>query len=191
MTLPALTSTVINVRYKGFAPITQMIYGIPSKVTFNKNNNCKNVVENCAPYDVTLEYGDLQGLIAIEEEDLIPLTDDAMSSVCNDIHQRFPKMKKKTWSRNKISQKCHLQVPDEFKDRYINLSHKNQEAISLSKYNLGLAKDFTHKIHLKNKISSTVNNSKFQKPTTNQFIEQMMDKWLKLGVVERSNSFST
>jgi len=148
-------------------------------------------VENCAPYDVTLEYGDLQGLIAIEEEDLIPLTDDAMSSVCNDIHQRFPKMKKKTWSRNKISQKCHLQVPDEFKDRYINLSHKNQEAISLSKYNLGLAKDFTHKIHLKNKISSTVNNSKFQKPTTNQFIEQMMDKWLKLGVVERSNSFST
>jgi len=51
MTLPALTSTVINVRYKGFAItdtkymantfalITQMIYGIPSKVTFNKNNN--------------------------------------------------------------------------------------------------------------------------------------------------------
>jgi hypothetical protein len=73
----------------------------------------------------------------------------------------------------------------------IDLSHKNQEAISLSKYNLGLAIDFTHQIHLKNKISSTVNNSKFQKPTTNQFIEQMMDKWLKLGVVERSNSFST
>jgi hypothetical protein len=32
----------------------------------------------------------------------------------------------------------------------IDILHKHQAAISIKKYNLGLAKNFTHKIHLKN-----------------------------------------
>jgi hypothetical protein len=55
-----------------------MISGIPSVVTLDKNNHCKIVLENCTPYQVTLEGGDILGLIEIEEEELIPLTDDVI-----------------------------------------------------------------------------------------------------------------
>ncbi len=63
--LPAMTSTVVNAKYKGktdpnaiyviniCAPRTPMVSGMPSIVSIDKFNNCKTVIENCAPYDVT------------------------------------------------------------------------------------------------------------------------------------------
>jgi len=50
-------------------------------VTIDKNNNCKIIVENCAPYEVT--HDDIFGLIELEEEELNPITDEMISSVCN------------------------------------------------------------------------------------------------------------
>jgi hypothetical protein len=58
---------------------------------------------------------------------------------------------------------------------------------SIEKYDLGLAKDFKHKIHLK--MQDTVYRKQFKIPEAHhQFIEQTLDEWLKLGVVKRSNS---
>ncbi len=57
----------------------------------------------------------------------------------------------------------------------------------MDKYDLGLAKDFTHKIHLKSQ--DPVYRKQFKIPEAHhQFIEQTLDEWLKLGVVKRSNS---
>jgi hypothetical protein len=69
------------------------------------------------------------------------LKDDIISSVCTDIHSRFPKITKKKLSRDDIAQKCNLQVPQEFKNNYIGILYKHQEAISIDKYNLGLEKN--------------------------------------------------
>ncbi len=64
---------------------------------------------------------------------------------------------------------------------------KHQAAISLDKYDLGLAKDFTHKIHLKD--GQPIFQKQFNLPESHtQFIEQSLDEWLKLGVVQQSNS---
>jgi len=40
----------------------------------------------------------------IEEEETVPLTDDFISSVCQDINNRFPKLKRKRLSREEIKQ---------------------------------------------------------------------------------------
>jgi hypothetical protein len=57
----------------------------------------------------------------------------------------------------------------------------------VDKYDLGLAKKYSHKIHLKSK--DPVYWTQFMIPEANhQFIEQILDEWLKLGVVKRSNS---
>jgi hypothetical protein len=61
-----------------------------------------------------IERGDILGLIEIEEDELIPLTDDVISSVCSDTHNIFPEVKKKIWSRYQIEKNCHLQAPSEF-----------------------------------------------------------------------------
>jgi len=72
--LPAMTSTVIKAKFKGnrdekatyvaniCAPRTPMVSGMPSIVNIDENNICNIIVENCAPYDVTLERDDILGL---------------------------------------------------------------------------------------------------------------------------------
>jgi hypothetical protein len=52
----------------------------------------------------------------------------------------------------------------------------------INKYDLELAKNFKHKIHLKDDLP--IYWKQFKLPEEhNQFIEQTLDKWLKLGVV--------
>jgi len=57
----------------------------------------------------------------------------------------------------------------------------------MDKYDLGLAKDFTHRFHLEDEVP--IYQKQFSLPEThNQFMEQTLDEWLKLGVVRRTNS---
>jgi len=100
--LQAITSTVVKAKFKGTrdqkstyvanicAPRMPIISGMPSIVNLDENNICNIVVENCAPYDFTLERDDVLGVMETEEEDLVPLTDDFISSVCQGIHNPFP-----------------------------------------------------------------------------------------------------
>jgi len=74
------------------APRTPMVSCMPSIVNMD-NKICNIVLENCTPYDVTLEQEENLGIMEIEEEELIPLTCDFISSVCQDIHNCFPKVK--------------------------------------------------------------------------------------------------
>jgi hypothetical protein len=76
-----------------------MVSGMLLIVNIDKNNICNNYVENCAPYDVTLERDDILGVMETEQDKLVPLTDDFISSVCQDIHNRFPKVKRKRLTR--------------------------------------------------------------------------------------------
>ncbi len=123
----------------------------------------------------------------MEPDELVPLTDEFISSLCQDIHNRFPKVKRKRLSRDEIRQRCHLQVPEEFHECYLDILCKHQDTLSIDKYDLGLAKDFKHKIHLK--TQDPVYRKQFKIPEAHhQFIEQTLDKWLKMGVVKRSNS---
>ncbi len=160
---------------------------MPSIVNIDKNNICSIVVENWAPYDVRLERDDIIGVMETEQDELVPLMDDLISSVCLDIHNCFPKVKRKRLSREEIRQRCHLQVPEEFHERYLDILCKHQDTLSIDKYDLGLAKDFKHKIHLK--TQDPVYRKQFKIPKVHhQFFEQTLDEWLKLGVVKRSNS---
>ncbi len=85
-----------------------MVSRMPSIVNVDENI-CNIIVENCAPY-VTLERDDILGVMETEDE-LVPLTDEFISSVCQDIHNCFPKVKRKRLSREEIRRRCHLQVP--------------------------------------------------------------------------------
>jgi hypothetical protein len=197
--LLAMTSTIVKSKFMGIqeekatyvatigAPRTPMILGIPSIVNVDENNICNIVVENCMPYDITLERDDeIQGIMETEEEEWVPLMDNFISSVCQDIHNGFPKVKKKRLTREEIKRRFHLQVQEEFHERYLDILCKHPDMLSLDKYNLGLAKDFKHKIHLK--TQDPVYRKQFKIPEAHhQFIEQTLDEWLKLGVVKRSN----
>jgi hypothetical protein len=89
------------------------------------------------------------GIVNTEDTTPIPLDDESFAAICDQIYQLLPKVKKKTWTRNEIKKRCHLGAPEMYRARYIDTLFRHQAAISMDKYDLGLSKDFTHRIHLK------------------------------------------
>jgi hypothetical protein len=55
----------------------------------DNNNKCKVMVENSAPYKVTIKRDDLMELVEIEEDELIPLTDNNAADICVSIQFHF------------------------------------------------------------------------------------------------------
>ncbi len=164
-----------------------MITGMPAIVSIDKNNNCKIIVVNCAPYDVIIDRNDLLGIMDAEPDNLIPLEDSTISAILQNIEKLLPQVPKKKLTKSKIALKAHLNVPEQYKQKYIDILYKHQQAISANKYDLGLATNFKHKIHLKD--NDPVYRKQFKIPEAHQnFIEQSLDEWLKLGVVKRANS---
>jgi hypothetical protein len=122
-----------------------------------------------------------------EPDEPIPMEDSTISAILQNIEKSLPKVPKRKLTRDEIAAKAHLNVPIEFKQKYIDILYKHQQAISVNKYDLGLATNFKHKIHLKD--NNPVYRKQFKIPEAHQnFIEQSLDEWLKLGVVKRANS---
>ncbi len=168
-------------------PKQPLISGPSTWVSFDNRNHCTIQLQNCAPHEISLKTGDILGILDIETDTPIPFGDESLAAICEQIHQWLPKDKKRTWTRKEIEDRCHLGAPEPYWSQYIHTLFKHQAAISMDKYDLGLAKDFTHRIHLKD--DQPIFRKQFNLLEANtQFIEQSLDKWLKLGVVRQSNS---
>jgi hypothetical protein len=198
VTIPAMTSSMVTTKFNGethldktyvatiHCPGSPTLTGVPSLVSIDRNYNCKIIIENCAPYEVMIKRNDIMGIVEIEEDELYPLTDDTAAEICASIKNNIPKTTRTRLTRDEIARRCNLQVPDEYRERYIDILFKHQDAISLDKYDLGLAKNYKHKIHLKNE--DLVYRKQFKIPEAHhQFIENTLEEWLKLGVVRRSD----
>jgi hypothetical protein len=83
-------------------PRMPMVLGMPSIVSVNKNNICNLVIENCTQYNVTLVRHNILGIMEMEVEELVPLTDYFILSICQEIQNCFPKVKRKRLSRKDI-----------------------------------------------------------------------------------------
>jgi hypothetical protein len=117
----------------------------------------------------------------------VPLNEDTVASIISNIEQKFPKVMKKHFSCDKIAQKANLNVPNDFKQKYTDIVYKQKAAISVNKMDMGRAKNFIHKINLKD--NNPVCKKQFKIPEAHQnFMESTLEEWLKLGVVKRSNS---
>jgi len=102
VTIPAMTSCIITTKFNGethpektyiatiHCPGSPTLTGVPSLVTIDNDQNCKVVIENCAPYEVTIERNDIMGIIEIEEDKLYPLTDEAAAGICAIIRDNIP-----------------------------------------------------------------------------------------------------
>jgi hypothetical protein len=169
------------------APKQPLISGPSTWVSFDHRKQCTLQIQNCAPHEVSIKTGDILGILYTEEDTPIAFNNESLATICEQIHQRLPKVKKRAWTRKEIEERCHLGAQEPYRSRYIDILVKHQAATSLDKYILGLVKDFTHRIHLKD--NQPIFWKQFNLPEAHtQFIEQSLDEWLKLGVVQQSNS---
>jgi hypothetical protein len=90
----------------------------------------------------------------------------------------YPRSRRKPGPEKKSKKDAIWGAPDEYRARYIDTLFRHQAYISLNKYDLGLAKDFSHWIHLKDHVP--IYRKQFNLPNQqNQFIKQTLDEWLK------------
>jgi hypothetical protein len=83
---------------------------VPSLVCIDNNQNCRIVIENCAPYEVTVERNDIMGIIEIEEDEMYPLRDEAMANICASIKSNIPSTPRMQLTQDDIARQCNLQV---------------------------------------------------------------------------------
>jgi hypothetical protein len=72
-----------------------MLSGMPAIVSINKNNNCKIVLDNCPPYNVTISRNYILGIMDAEPDDLIPMEDSTISAILQDLENKLPKVPKR------------------------------------------------------------------------------------------------
>jgi len=84
VTIPAMTSSIITMKFNGdshpdktyiamiHCPGAPTLTGVPSLVTIDNNQNCKIVIENCTPYDVTIERNDIMASLRWRRTKCIP-----------------------------------------------------------------------------------------------------------------------
>jgi hypothetical protein len=71
-----------------------MLSGMPIIVLIDKNNNCKIVSDNCAPYDVTIDRNNTTSFVDLETDNLIPMEDSVLAYVIKSFPFRFAKSSK-------------------------------------------------------------------------------------------------
>jgi hypothetical protein len=137
VTFPALSLMMVTTKYRGLtsdsaqpiatfhAPQHPTISGMPGWVSLDSYKNCKIIIDNCAPYDIILPRNEILGVLEFEPEQCLPLNEDTVASIISKIEQKFPKVTKRHFSFVEIAQKAHLNVPEEFKQKYIDILYKH------------------------------------------------------------------
>ena len=198
ITVPAFSSKVIKASFQGLrvpdahsvvtiaAPLHHHLTGSPQWVSLSGYNTCSVVIDNPSPVDINIARGDTIGFLDQELDQPIPFDENELEKVISAV-TKPSKSVQSNISRESIAKRLNLNVPAEFRDRYINMLYKHKQVISVDKTDLGLATTFKHRIYLKDE--NPVYRKQFKIPEAHQnFIEQTIDEWLRLGVVRRSNS---
>jgi len=86
-------------------------------VTIDKNNNSKVVINNCAPYYITIDRNDVLCIIDLEHYNLTLMEDLVISTLLSEIHEKLPKLPKNKFYLEKIEQLEHLNNSNEYKKR--------------------------------------------------------------------------
>jgi hypothetical protein len=173
-----------------FSDQTKLIQGGPALVSISNDGFCTIAVTNCAPYEICLNRGSIIGMVEIEDRhsDIQKLSQQKANEIFNTIGAiKDPTISSGKLTREEIVKRVNLHVPAEFRAQYIDILFKHRQALSVSKTDLGRAKNYFHRIHLKDKFP--VYRKQFKIPDAHSdFISKSIDDWIKLGVVRRTNS---
>ena len=200
-TFPALTTTIIKAKFNGksdfslphiatiFCKQTKALMGGPALVKINDEGFCTIAVTNCATHDITIER---TSIVACIETDFdctkaTQLSQEKITSIFETINSVAAHKSVNSFTREQIEQKANINVPQQFHRQYVDLLYKHKNALSMSNTDLGRARNFFHRIHLKDR--NPVYRKQYKIPDAHaKFISDSIDDWLKLGIIRRSAS---
>ena len=166
-----------------------VIQGGPALVKINRMGQTSMEIFNCTNHVMTIEKGSILGIIESihEEEDSVAALD--LDSLIATVEATPPNEQSKITEQKKkfIMENAKLNVPEEFRQRYIDLLLRNHEVISSDKYDLGKCTTSMHDIELKSEDPIYI--KQFRIPEAQrEDVQKHVEELLKLGVVRPSRS---
>jgi len=142
--LPSLFTLAIIAKYKGhilpnynaFAnicvPAKPALSGMPALISCDKHSNCKLVVYNCAPYDITVNRNDRRIVEFKKKAKLMPLSPNIILLAISDIAAKLPSVQeiffqRQHYKQNQSSGPCGITLAN------INILFRHQQIMSLDK----------------------------------------------------------
>ena len=84
---------------------------MPQLVSINNDKICSIVIDNCAPYDVTIDRDAILGVVETETNAPTPLDDNFINSLISKLEKKHSK---KTLQWTDIESQANLNVPEEY-----------------------------------------------------------------------------
>ena len=171
-----------------------LLTGPPGLIKLNNEGIALTVLQNCGPFGIWIKRDTLIGFAdeMAAQDKLEKLDRKFVSAMTNQINiSAVSENKSARWTdaakSEHIDNLANFNVPSEYKARYKQLLMKHFQVISVDKNDLGRVKDFFHKIHMKD--NEPVYRKQFKIPDAHRpFLEESLAEWLKLGVVQKSDS---
>ena len=162
-----------------------LLRGGPDLVRINEQGIATIMIQNSSPIEITINRDEIVGTIENPQDDeLRQLNPDFISSLARHQPTTTPLSPEK---KKFILEKMNLDVPPEYRDRFVQLMLKHHEVFSATKYDLGRAKTLMHEIALK--TEEPVYIKQFKIPDAHrEEVEKHVAEWLKLGVIQPTRS---
>ncbi len=171
-----------------------LITGPPGLIKFDKEGVAYAVIQNCSPSAIWIERDEPVGFAEhhTNENETEKLDKKFVAHLLKDVTiNSIQQEKSKRWTEEAkmehILEQAHINVPSSYISKYRNLLLKHFSIVSIDKTDLGRVKNFFHKIHMKD--NEPVYRKQFKIPDAHRpFLEESLADWLKLGVVQKSDS---
>ncbi|MGV0986793.1 MAG: reverse transcriptase family protein, partial [Limnohabitans sp.] len=169
------------------SPLLPLLSGGPGLVQTTQGGDVTVMIQNCAPTEMHISRGDILGSIeCIEGEKIEQVNIDSIVDAIQQKENILPKSLSIERKKQMLAD-LNLNVPKEEREKYLNLIFNNYDVFSKSKDDLGLATHYTHKIDLK--TDNPLYIKQFKIPEIHkQMLEKQVTEWLKMGIIQRSNS---
>jgi len=114
--------------------------------------------------------------------------EEIRSEVINDIIQKHASSRPPSLEDKKfIKENAQINVPEEYRQAYLNVLERHHEVFSRNKTDLGRSDLIQHEIHLK--TDEPVYVKQFKMPDVHRdYLEEQVKEWLKLGIVQPTRS---
>ena len=169
------------------SPISPLLSGGPGLVKTNQLGEVTVMLQNCSPCAINISRGDTLGTLeCIQGSHVEQVQINEIQAALSSSHSQLPPQLSDERKRQMLAD-LNLNVPQSEYNKYLQLIFQNHDVFSKSKFDLGKANHYEHSITLKHKDPLYI--KQFKIPDVHRkMLEEQVREWLKLGIIQRSNS---
>ena len=169
------------------SPISPLLSGGPGLVKTNQLGEVTVMLQNCSPCAINISRGDTLGTLeCIQGSHVEQVQINEIQAALSSSHSQLPPQLSDERKRQMLAD-LNLNVPRSEYNKYLELIFQNHDVFSKTKFDLGKANHYEHSITLKHKDPLYI--KQFKIPDVHRkMLEEQVREWLKLGIIQRSNS---